>query len=132
VSDHRELRQQTRTLLTNLGRDRDEVAESLRAAGVLGRPRNNRSCAVARYLTVLLGSDPRVRTVTVGPCSLLIDLATPPNGRPAGRLLVQLPKPVRRFIAAFDAQEYPEVVEEPCPLPFVQPSLLGYASVHSG
>ncbi len=32
--------------------------------------------------------------------------------RPAGRLFVQLPKPVRRFVTAFDDLRYPRVVWE--------------------
>jgi hypothetical protein len=58
----------------------------------------------------LMGSDPRIRSVKVGHCSLLIDTAAPPEFRPSGRLQVQLPKPVRQFVAAFDAQSYPTVM----------------------
>jgi hypothetical protein len=61
-----------------------------------------------------MGSDPRVRAVRVGHCAVLIDIATGPALRPSGRLMVQLPKPVRQFVAAFDALEYPTVVR-PCP-----------------
>ena len=113
MSDLRQLKRQTRTLLTELGTSPDEVFESLHAAGVNGVPKDNRSCAVARYLTVLMGADPRVRAVNVGHCSLLIDTAAPPEFRPTGRLLVQLPKPVRQFVAAFDARRYPAIVQEP-------------------
>ncbi len=113
MSDLRQLKRQTRTLLTGLGTSPDEVFESLQAAGVNGVPKDNRGCAVARYLTVLMGSDPRVRAVHVGHCSLLIDTAAPPEFRPTGRLLVQLPKPVRQFVAAFDARCYPDIVQEP-------------------
>jgi hypothetical protein len=112
MSDLRQLKRQTRTLLTELGATPDEVFESLNAAGVNGVPKDNRSCAVARYLTALMGSDPRVRAVNVGHCSLLIDTAAPPEFRPTGRLLVQLPKPVRQFVAAFDARRYPAIIQE--------------------
>jgi hypothetical protein len=113
MSDLRQLKRQTRTLLTELGTSPDEVFGSLQAAGVNGVPKDNRSCAVARYLTVLMGSDPRVRAVHVGHCSLLIDTASPPPElRPTGRVLVQLPKPVRQFVAAFDACHYPAMVQE--------------------
>jgi hypothetical protein len=112
MSDLRQLKRQTRTLLTELGASPDEVFESLNAAGVHGVPKDNRSCAVARYVSALMGSDPRVRAVNVGHCSLLIDTAAPPEFRPNGRLLVQLPKPVRQFVAAFDARRYPEMIEE--------------------
>jgi hypothetical protein len=59
-----------------------------------------------------MGADPRVRSVTVGHCSMVIALATP-DLRPAGRLLVQLPKPVRRFVSAFDALKYPDNIRRP-------------------
>ncbi len=109
MSEHRQLKVQTRTLLTGLGTCPDEVAESLRAAGVHGIPKNNRGCAVALYLGALMGSDPRVRSIKVGHCSLLIDTVSSPGLRPSGRVQVQLPKPVRQFIAAFDAQNYPAI-----------------------
>ncbi len=112
MSDLRQLKRQTRTLLAELGTSPDEVFESLNAAGVHGVPRDNRSCAVARYLTALMGADPRIRAVNVGHCSLLIDTAAPPEFRPSGRLLVQLPKPVRQFVAAFDARRYPAIIQE--------------------
>lgn len=109
MGEHRQLKKQAGSLLAELGRDPDEVAGSLEAAGVRGDPRSNRSCAVALYLNASIGSDPRVRSVAVGPCTVLLDMASPPGGRPAGRLQVQLPKAVRRFVAAFDARQYPEV-----------------------
>jgi hypothetical protein len=65
---------------------------------------------VALYLNALMGAEPSVRGITVGHCSLLVDLVQPADRRPAGRLLIQLPKPVRRFVAAFDARQYPAVV----------------------
>lgn len=114
MSDLRQLKRQSRALLSELGSSPDEVSESLKAAGVRGVPRSNRSCAIALYLSALMGSDPRVRTVRVGHCAVLIDMAKGPENRPNGRLLVQLPKPVRQFVAAFDALEYPMVVR-PCP-----------------
>jgi hypothetical protein len=112
MSDYRQLKKQTSGLLTGLGTSPDEVAASLNAAGVNGVPKNNRSCAIALYLTALMGPDPRIRSVTVGHCSLLIDTVAPPDSRPTGRLLVQLPKPVRQFVAAFDARRYPDITWE--------------------
>jgi hypothetical protein len=108
----RQLKKQTGTLLADLGDSADGVAESLRTAGVNGVRQNNRSCAVALYVQALMGSDPRIRSVAVGHCALQISVAAPPEFRPAGRLLVQLPKPVRQFVAAFDAGRYPMVVRE--------------------
>ena len=108
----RTLKRHTSTLLAGLGDSPDEVAESLRAAGVTGVPRDNRSCAVAVYVSALMGSEPRIRSVAVGHCALSISLLTP-DRRPAGRLMVQLPKPVRRFVADFDDERYPSVTARP-------------------
>jgi hypothetical protein len=113
MSDLRQLKRQTRELLAGLGASPDEVAGSLEAAGVAGVPRDNGSCAVALYLRACMGADPRIRSVNVGHCSLLLDTASPPEYRPSGRLLVQLPKPVRQFVAAFDARRYPTVMRTP-------------------
>jgi len=112
MSHLRQIKQSTRGLLAQLGDSPDEVAETLRASGVHGVPRDNRSCAVALYLSAQLGTEPRIRSVTVGQCSLTITLVAP-DSRPAGRLWVQLPKAVRGFVAEFDACHYPEVVREP-------------------
>lgn len=112
MSHHRRLKQRTNQLLAGLGCSPDEVAVTLEAAGVHGVPKSNQSCAIALYLTALMGSDSGVRSVAIGPCSLVMEIISPPDGRPAGRLLVQLPKPVRRFVAAFDAQQYPMLTRQ--------------------
>jgi len=113
----RQIRKQTSGLLEALGNSPDEVAETLLSNGVHGVPRDNHSCAVARYMSVVVGSEPSVRSVTVGPCSMMISLVRPDDNRPAGRLQVQLPKPVRDFVAAFDDRQYPMVTQEPAPEP---------------
>jgi hypothetical protein len=113
MSDRRQLKQETRAVLTGLGTNADEVARSLASAGINGVPKNNRSCAVALYLNALIGADKRVQSIKVGHCSLFIDLASASGTRPAGRLQVQLPKPVRQFVAAFDAHSYPAVTRLP-------------------
>jgi hypothetical protein len=109
----RQIKKQTSGLLAGLGTSPDEVAGSLLASGVRGVPRDNHSCAVAQYVSAVVGSEPSVRSVTVGPCSMMISLVHPADNRPAGRLQVQLPKPVRDFVAAFDARRYPLVTEGP-------------------
>jgi hypothetical protein len=114
MSHLRRLKRETNEFLSGLGDGPDEVAAALQAADVRGVPQDNFSCAVAVYLTALMGTDPQIRSVTVGRCSLVINLIGP-DDRPAGRLLVQLPKPVRQFVEAFDAHQYPSVVR-PCPL----------------
>jgi hypothetical protein len=109
MSDLRQLKKRTNALLAGLGPSADQVARSLSEAGIEGVPRSNRSCAIALYLTAIMGGEPAVRSVTVGPCSLAINLVAPDHARPAGRLLVQLPKPVRQFVAAFDGGQFPVV-----------------------
>ncbi len=112
MSRLRQLKRQTKVLLDDLGDSPDRVAASLDAAGVRGVPRDNRSCAVALYLSAQMGSEAEVRSITVGHCSMLITLVNPRNARPAGRLLIQLSKPIRRFVAAFDAMAYPTIVRQ--------------------
>jgi hypothetical protein len=109
MSHLRRLKRETTSVLTQLGKSPEEIATALRAASVQGVPKDNHFCAIAVYLTSLMGAEPSIRSVTVGPCSLLINLVGP-NNRPAGNLLVQLPKPVRQFVAGFDALQYPTVV----------------------
>ncbi|HZM53924.1 MAG TPA: hypothetical protein VFC03_02740 [Acidimicrobiales bacterium] len=112
MSDLRQIKKHVNALLDGLGKSPDEVAASLHAAGVQGVPKSNSSCAIALYAAALMKADPRVRSVAVGPCSLMINLAKPRDSRPGGRLSVQLPKPVRGFVAAFDARQYPMVVRD--------------------
>ena len=115
MSRLRQLKRQTRVLLDDLGDSPDRVAASLDAAGVRGVPRDNRSCAVALYLSAQMGAEAEVRAITVGHCSMLITLVNPHNSRPAGRLLIQLSKPIRQFVAGFDAMAYPTIVRQGAP-----------------
>ncbi len=120
MSHLRQIKRKTTGLLAELGSTPDEVARTLESTGVQGVPRDNHSCAVALYLSALVGSEPCIRSVSVGHCSLMISLVAPVDDRPAGRLSVQLPKAVRGFVAAFDARQYPEVtrnvVDTPTPV----------------
>jgi hypothetical protein len=126
MSHLRQIKKKTSGLLAELGSTPDEVAATLETTGVQGIPRDNRSCAVALYLSALVGTEPRIRSVTVGHCSLMITLVAPVDARPAGRLWVQLPKAVRGFVAAFDARQYPEVTREAVVAPAtVVPAPLG-------
>ena len=115
MGDLRAIKRRVGSLLGELGRSPDEVADSLRRAGVQGVPRSNASCAVAVYATALLRADPRIRSVAVGPCTLVLTLTRDDGIRPGGRLVVQLPKAVRGFVHDFDAQAYPEVVRGALP-----------------
>ena len=66
--------------------------------------------AVAVYASAVMQADPRIASVAVGPCTLVLTLVKPDDGRPAGKLIVQLPKPVRGFVDGFDAARYPRVL----------------------
>jgi hypothetical protein len=115
MGDLRRIKKRAGALLDGLGRDPDEVAASLRDVGVQGVPRSNSSCAVALYASALLETDPRIRSVAVGPCTLVLTLTREDGARPGGRLVVQLPKAVRGFVAGFDARAYPEVIRGATP-----------------
>jgi hypothetical protein len=110
MSHLRQLKRQTRALLDDLGNSPERVAQSLDEAGIQGVPRDNRSCALALYLSAQMGAAAEVRSIAVGHCSMLVTLVNPRNARPAGRLRIQLPKPIRQFVAAFDARTYPSIV----------------------
>jgi len=122
LSHLRQIKRKTSGLLAELGSTPDEVARTLESTGVQGVPRDNHSCAVALYLSALVGSEPRIRSVAVGHCSLMITLVAPVDARPAGRLRVQLPKAVRGFVAEFDAHHYPEVTRDVVTTPSVIPA----------
>ena len=109
MSELRDIKKRVNALLTGLGHDPDEVAATLEAAGVQGVPRSNTACAVAVYASAVMVADPRIRSVAVGPCTLVLTL-TKEDGRPGGKLVVQLPKPVRAFVDGFDAARYPKVL----------------------
>jgi len=115
MGDLRQIKKRAGSLLDGLGRNPEEVAASLREAGVQGVPRSNSSCAVALYTAVLMQADRRIRSVAVGPCTLVLTLTREDGARPGGRLVVQLPKAVRGFVAGFDAEAYPEVVRGAVP-----------------
>jgi hypothetical protein len=115
MGDLRQIRKRAGALLDGLGRSPDEVAASLREAGVQGVPRSNSSCAIALYADALLRADPRIRSVAVGPCTLVLTLTREDGARPGGKLVVQLPKAVRGFVAGFDAQAYPDVIRGAVP-----------------
>jgi hypothetical protein len=84
MGDLREIKKRAGALLDGLGRDPDEVADSLRQVGVQGVPRSNSSCAIAVFTRVLLQADPRIRSVAVGPCTLVLTLAAADGSRPGG------------------------------------------------
>ncbi len=117
MGELRDIKRRVGDLLDELGHDPDEVAASLEAAGVHGVPKSNSSCAIALYTAAVMEADPRIRSVAVGPCTLILSLVRPEDGRSGGRLVVQLPKPVRGFVDGFDAGRYPRVLRLRATLP---------------
>jgi hypothetical protein len=132
MGDLRQIKKRAGSLLEGLGRSPDEVAASLQEAGVQGVPRSNSSCAVALYTAALLRADPRIRSVAVGPCTLVLTLTRDDGVRPGGRLVVQLPKAVRGFVAGFDARAYPDVVRGAAPDALATPRSGGTAQPGAG
>jgi|GEM_PF-3526109 len=98
-----------RQLLESLGKRPEQVAATLARAGVRGVPGDARSCAVARFLGAVVACDPDIRGVAVTASELVV-LRRRWWVRP---VTVELPEPVREFVAAFDRGRYPEVCEVP-------------------
>lgn len=109
MGELRDIKRRAAALLESLGHDPDEVASALEVAGVQGVPRSNSACAIALYTSAVMKTDPRIKAVAVGPCTLILTLLKQ-DGRPGGKLTVQLPKPVRGFVDRFDAAHYPRVL----------------------
>ena len=104
----RDLRAQVAHELRSLGGTQDEVAQRLEAAGVRGRPGNIGTCALAVYLSAVIGGDARVHTVLVGHEHVFITL----EGW-EGCVGVPLPKVLGGFVFDFDRWRYPTLVRPP-------------------
>jgi|SRR5579862_250251 len=101
-----ELRTQVDAVLRSLGDDPAHVARHLEAAGVRGRPRNPEGCAIAVYLSAVVGSDPRVRAVLVMPERVVVQRARWWQAP----VMVPLPKALCGFVAQFDHHRYPRLI----------------------
>ena len=127
-TETRVIREQTRELLGGLGHDAEQVAISLAAQGVRGKPRSAQGCAIAVYVGAVIAADNRVRSITVEDTRLTI--------RPAKRwsrpVAVRLPRPVRDFITGFDAERYPRLLAVPAPLPPGRQAVKGQLANHKG
>jgi hypothetical protein len=106
TEERRAIRKEGRQLLGALGDDAGQVAASLTAVGVRGKPASTEGCAIAVYLAAVVGADPGVSSIKVDRRHLRISLRS--RRYPAVRL--RLPTPVREFISAFDAKRYPSLV----------------------
>jgi hypothetical protein len=102
---HPTLRPLVRALLTGLGASGSEVARYLAEREVAGTAGDRNHCAVARFLSAVVGAEPGVRSVQVFRRLAVLNLE-----RRWPWTFVVLPKPVRRFVAAFDAGCFPELV----------------------
>jgi hypothetical protein len=103
---HWRLRRNVRALLASLGQTSDAVSATLGTAGVNGTPRDPSGCAVSRYLSVVLATEPSVVSVTTA--ASWVELET--TARIAPKVRVRLPRPVRRFVEAFDREQYPALL----------------------
>jgi hypothetical protein len=126
-TESRVIREQTRELLGGLGHDAEEVAASLAAEGVRGKPRSAQGCAIAVYVGAVVAADNRVRSITVEDTRLTI--------RPAKRwsrpISVRLPRPVRDFITGFDAERFPRLLTTPAATPS-SPAIKGQLAKQQG
>lgn len=99
------LSRRVRSLLDSMGPDANAVARHLQEMGVRGDLRDPSGCAIAAYLSSVVGSDPAVRSVRVSHRSVVLR-------RECGWRwsVVSLPRAVRLFVSAFDAAAYPNLV----------------------
>jgi hypothetical protein len=105
-SQRRDLRRAVRSLMESLGPSPSEVASSLADAQVVGVPRHPTSCAIARYLSAVVGSEPSVLSIWVYGSSVRLDC-----GSRSLALRVRVPEPVSTFIGAFDSGCYPRLID---------------------
>ncbi len=102
----RAFRSQVRQLLGALGTRGEDVAATLASAGVHGLRDNGEQCALAAYLHVVLGSDPRVQAVKVGTRATAI---TGSRWWPR-TVTVAHPRAVEDFVRAFDQGTFPHLL----------------------
>lgn len=99
-----QLKRQVLDLVTSLGSTTDCVIGRLRAEGVTGDPGEQDSCAIANYLSAVVGSDPRVRSISVSGWWMVVRYG---RGR---RFSIRTPDHIRVFIRHFDAGLHPDLV----------------------
>jgi hypothetical protein len=113
IAERRALRAQTRQLLTSLGDDADQVAASLAAEGVRGTAHSAQGCAIAVYMSAVVAADHRVGSVIVTGTRIGVK----PEPRWSPLIVVPLPRAVRRFVSAFDAEKFPHLLSPERPRP---------------
>lgn len=102
----RQLRRSIRRHVDSMGRSPGQVAGRLAAEGARGLPAEVSECVMARYLQAVIGAEMSVRKVVVKERSIRVF-------RTGYRLPVYLtlPSAVSKFIRAFDAGCYPELID---------------------
>jgi hypothetical protein len=96
------------TLLANLGKTRDEIAESLTAAGIAGVVNEPCTCAIARYLESNGYEDVAVINADPLPGGLPDCFQVEANA--SDGYVIGDAGPVADFIRAFDREEYPHLI----------------------
>ncbi len=102
----RQLRRSVRCYVRSMGGSPEAVARRLNDEGVKGLPGQVSECALARYLQAVIGSEMSIRRVVVKEWTVRVF-------RIGHRLpsVTRLPGPAARFIRAFDAGCYPELID---------------------
>lgn len=108
MNERKRVRRDVEQFLHHLGEDARGVTEHLRLQGVRGRPRDSRNCAIARYLSLVTSSDPRVRSISVRRDDVRVRLSRP-VWLP---IRIPLPPALRDFILLFDASILPDLVDQ--------------------
>ncbi len=108
MNERKEVRQDVEQFLRQLGEDARGVTERLRLQGVRGKPRDSRECAIARCLSLVTSSDPRVRSISVRRDDVRV-LLSRPVWLP---IRIPLSPALRDFILLFDASILPDLVDQ--------------------
>ncbi|MEU4164877.1 hypothetical protein [Actinoplanes sp. NPDC026670] len=97
------MRQRAITALNALGDDAEKIGQTLFNGGWLGQPLDSGGCPIARYLTTVL---PDVVGVAVGNDEVTVFPIDGPD------VDVTLPLAVAGFVAAFDVDAFPELIDQ--------------------
>jgi hypothetical protein len=111
VRSRRDLRRAVEGFVVSLGSSPGAIATTLASLEVRGTPKSAGGCAIARYLQVMIGSEPTVTKVAVFNRNIQVSR----SGRRLD-LTISAPDAVTRFIRAFDSGCYPQLLDRAAPL----------------
>ena len=111
LRSRRDLRQTVEAFVGSLGSSPGAIATTLASLEVRGTPKSASGCAIARYLQVMIGSEPTVTKVAVFNRNIQVSR----SGRRLN-LTISAPDPIARFIRAFDSGCYPQLVDQTAPV----------------